>query len=119
MDTRVFSLARRDGVTLFKMNVFVFIIMVLIEAILIFIMILFNKFDADTTLVFILVTLCIAFPFVYIKIYRNATKYLTIVRFKDIMYYLQPKYTRLNHYYGNSSKKIVQISIKDKKINNV
>lgn len=114
MDTRVFSLARRDGVTLFKMNVFAFITIFTIEFILILVMLLIYKLEIEDTLVFILAIICIIFPIITIRFYKKITKYQKIVRLKDLIYYFKPKVTRVNNYYLNNNTCIKSLNIKRK-----
>ena len=114
MDTRVFSLARRDGVTLFKMNVFAFITIFTTEFVLILVMLLIYKLQIENTLVLILAVISIVFPVITIRIYKKITKYQKIVRLKDLIYYFKPKVTRINNYYLNNNICVRSLNIKRK-----
>lgn len=111
MDARIYSVIRRDGITLYRLNIFASIFIVLVEILLTLILLISIKLNAGTEVLICLGILLIVTPIGFYKLYKRRFKYYKTVRLKDILYeFLKPSNSSCNHYHGRRIK-IEKISI--------
>lgn len=111
MDARIYSVIRRDALSLWKLNLFASIFIVCIEAVLLLLLLIAVKLNAGTEILVTLGVLLLAVPIICIKYYRKKFKYYGVVRLKDMIYeLLKPSSTYCNNYHGRKTS-IQKISI--------
>jgi hypothetical protein len=111
MDARIFSMIRRDGTTLYKLNVFASIFIVLCELVLVFIFLILIKLNTGLGVLILFAVLLVGIPIGVFKFYKRRFKYYSVVRLKDIIYeIIKPKRTRCQNAYRQRPV-IVKINI--------
>lgn len=111
MDARIYSVIRRDAVSLYRLNIFASIFIVAAEALLLLLLLIAVKLNAGVEIQVTLGCILVAFPILSIKYYRRRFKYYSVVRLKDLIYeLLKPSTTNCNNYYRRPPT-IPQISI--------
>jgi hypothetical protein len=100
MDARIYTIIRRDAVSLYRLNIFASMFIVAAEAILLLLLLIAVKLNAGVEVLIVLGCMLAAFPFLSVKYYRKRFRYYSVVRLKDIIYeLLKPSSTHCNNYY--------------------
>lgn len=105
MDARIFSLIRRDGRTIYGLNIYASIFLLIGEIIFLFVLLILIKVNAGVELLITFGALLIVFPVAIYKYYKKVFKYYSVVRCKDIINeILKPSSYRCNNYYVRKVK---------------